>query len=68
LNGAKYNYEDEQQFVPNWVLVDLKNVSATIGESPSSTKKPSEWTGEWYFNEEVSNNVPDDYLPNALER
>jgi hypothetical protein len=68
LSGAKYNYEDEQQFVPNWVLVDLKNVQATIGESPSSAKKLSEWEGEWYFNEEVSDNVPDDYSPNALER
>jgi hypothetical protein len=68
LSGAKYNYEDEQQFVPNWVLVDLKNVQATIGESPSSAKKPSEWTGEWYFNEQISDNTTDDYSPNALER
>jgi uncharacterized protein DUF1329 len=68
LDGAKYHYEDEQQFVPNWVLVDLKNVSATIGESPSSAKEPPEWEGEWYFNEEVSSNVPDEYSPNALGR
>ena len=68
LSGAKYNYEDEQQFVPNWVLIDLKNVQATIGESPASAKKPPDWTGEWYFNEQISDNTTDDYSPNALER
>ena len=50
------------------VLVDLKNVQATIGESPASAKKLSEWTGEWYFNEQVSDNTTDDYSPNVLER
>lgn len=66
LKGAKYNYEDEQGFVPNWALVDIQQIGATIGEAPSSTKKSSEWQGEWYFNEEVSTNTPDTYSTNSL--
>lgn len=66
LAGAKYNYEDEQQFVPSWVLVDLQQGQATIGESPASTQKPSDWQNEWYFNEEVSNNTSDTYSTGAL--
>jgi uncharacterized protein DUF1329 len=66
LSGGKYNYEDEQQFVPNWLLVDLQNGQATIGEAPSSTKKPTDWQNEWYYNEEVSNNTADVYSTSAL--
>jgi hypothetical protein len=66
LSGGKYNYEDEQQFVPNWLLVDIQRSQATIGEAPPSAKKPSDWQGEWYFNEEVSNNAPDVYSTNYL--
>jgi hypothetical protein len=66
LPGGKYNYEDEQQFVPNWLLVDLQQGQATIGESPSSAQKPSDWQNEWYFNEEVSNNTPEVYSINGL--
>ena len=66
LPGGRYNYEDEHQFVPNWLLVDLQQGQATIGEAPSSAQKPSDWQNEWYFNEEVSSNTPDVYSANAL--
>jgi hypothetical protein len=52
--------------VPSWVLVDLQQGQATIGESPASAQKPADWQNEWYFNEEVSNNAPDTYSPGAL--
>jgi hypothetical protein len=66
ISGAKYNYEDEQSFVPNWTLVDIKNIQATIGEAPPSNKKPNEWRNEWYFNEDISNNEPTTYSTSAL--
>jgi len=68
LQGGKYSYADEQQFVPSWLLVDLQHGQATIGEAPSSAKKPAEWTGEWYFNEEVSINTPEVYSSNSLSQ
>lgn len=66
LKGGKYDYTDEQQFVPNWVLVDLQQGQATIGEAPASAKKSADWQGEWYFNEEVANNTAEMYSTNSL--
>jgi len=66
LPGGKYNYEDEHQFVPNWLLIDLQQGKATIGEAPSSAQRPSDWQNEWYFDEEVSNNTPEVYSTNGL--
>ena len=68
MSGGKYNYTDEQGFVPNWTLVDLQNRQATIGEAPPSNKQATDWQNEWYFNEEVSNNEPDTYSINTLNR
>ena len=68
LKGAKYNYRDEWPFLPNAVMLDLKGKTATIGESPSSTKPSSEWYYETYFNEPVSDNTSEAYTPNYLIR
>ena len=66
LRDAKYNYEEEQHFVPNWVLVDMLQNQATIGEAPSSKKKPADREDEWYFNEAVAEAAPDAYSTNFL--
>ena len=66
LKDAKYNYEEEQHFVPNWVLVDMLQNQATIGEAPSSKKKPADREDEWYFNEPVSINTAEGYSTSYL--
>ena len=66
LRDGKYNYEEEQHFVPNWVLVDLIQNQATIGESPTSKKKAIDRENEWYFNEAVAEAAPDAYSTNFL--
>ena len=66
LKDAKYNYEEEQHFVANWVLVNMLQNQATIGEAPSSKKKPADREDEWYFNEAVAEAAPDAYSTNFL--
>lgn len=66
LKDAKYNYEEEQHFVPSWVLVDMLQNQATIGEAPSSKKKITDRENEWYFNEPVAEAAPDAYSTNFL--
>ena len=66
LKDAKYNYEEEQHFVPSWTLVDMLQNQATMGEAPSSKKKVSDREDEWYFNEPVSEATPDAYSLNFL--
>lgn len=66
LPGAKYNYEDEWLFVPNFVLLDIKRGQATAGDAPPSSRKRTEWKTEWYFNEAVSINAPEVYSPSYL--
>jgi hypothetical protein len=68
IKGGKYNYEDEWPFVSNWLMVDIQQIHATTGDSPSGHNKPSEWRNEWYFNEDVSVNAPEIYSPNYLIR
>lgn len=65
--GAKYGYDEEQLFVPNIVMVDFKNMYATVAEIPSSEVGPSGWEGEAYFNEASVRGVdPDSHTTNAL--
>jgi hypothetical protein len=66
LKDGKYNYEEEQHFVPNWVLVDMIQNQATIGEAPTSKKKAADRENEWYFNEPVTEAAPDAYSTNFL--
>ncbi|MGE0824776.1 MAG: DUF1329 domain-containing protein [Candidatus Binatia bacterium] len=66
LDGATYNYEDEWFFVPNTVLVNIREGSATVTSAPPSNQKPAEWQPDWYFNENVSGNTQDIYSPNYL--
>jgi hypothetical protein len=66
LRDAKYDYEEEQHFVPNWVLVDMLQNQATIGEAPTSKKKAIDRENEWYFNEAVAEAAPDAYSTNFL--
>ncbi len=66
LVGAKYHYEDEWSFVPNTVLVNLQESSATTTSAPPGNKKPAEWQTDWYFNENVSSNTPEVYSSNYL--
>lgn len=67
LSGARYNYQEEQLFVPNFVMVDFQKMLATVGEIPSTEQHPSEWEGEPYFNEaEVRGADPDSHTTNAL--
>ncbi len=68
LDGAKYNYTEEQPFIPNWVLLDLQQVHATVVDAPSGRKKPTAWQTEWYFNEAVSTNTPTLHSPQALQQ
>ena len=68
IDGAKYNYTEEQPFIPNWVLIDLQQVHATVINAPSGYKKPTEWQTEWYFNEAVSTNTPTLYSLQALQQ
>jgi len=51
IAGGHYNYEDEQPFLPNWVMIDVQQVHASTMDAPSGLAKPSEWSQEWYFNE-----------------
>lgn len=68
LNGAKYNYVEEWPFLPSAVMIDLQDKTATIAESPSSTKPPAEWYYETYFNEPVPDNTQETYTPSYLIR
>ena len=67
LSGARYNYQEEQLFVPNFVMIDFQKMLATVGEIPSTQQPPSEWQGEPYFNEAgVRGADPDSHTTNAL--
>jgi len=67
LSGGRYNYQEEQLFVPNFVMVDFQKMLATVGEIPSTEQHPSEWEGEPYFNEAgVRGADPDSHTTNAL--
>ncbi len=67
LKGARYNYQEEQLFVPNFVMIDFQKMLATVGEVPSTEQRPSEWEGEAYFNEaKVKGATSDSHTTNAL--
>ena len=67
VRGARYNYQEEQLFVPNFVMIDFQQMLATVGEIPSTEQRPSEWEGEPYFNEAKVKGVdPDSHTTNAL--
>ena len=68
LEGAHYQYEEEQPFFPNWVLVDMQLTRATTGDAPAVASSPTDWQAEWYFNENIASNTPKVYSINYLIR
>ncbi|MGH8008695.1 MAG: DUF1329 domain-containing protein, partial [Candidatus Binatia bacterium] len=66
LPGGKYNYEDEWPFTPHGMGADLQTIHSTKWDAPSGYTKPTEWTNEWYFNEDVAINKEPAYTVNFL--
>jgi Protein of unknown function (DUF1329) len=66
--GARYHYQEEMPFMPNWVLIDFQQVHATAIDAPSGYTNPTAWRTEWYFNENVATNTPALHSLNALQQ
>ena len=69
LEGATYNYEDVWAFTPHGHGSDLQLAHATKWDGPSGyAQSSSEWTQEWYFNEQTPINTPEAFSVNFLIR
>ncbi len=69
LEGAAYDYDDVWAFTPHGQGSDLQLAHATKWDAPSGySRSASEWTQEWYFNEQTPINTPEAFSVNFLIR